>query len=313
MRQPPRSDGHTGVIRRVCAQHLKHVVAQRALNALVRIQLDVAVPPQGLPRRGIFFPWVRCVRVGRFCVQQHAHALFHRDPLARTQAGVHLLRPVTEDAQLTSRMHRAHHQLPTALAHGFQQAHRLRFLHHLIVMDGQVAHLRIHDALHPDLRILKGRERQAHAQKLPVRHAGHALRLHGHGPPTPTLDEYPRAQVQFLRNLCGFLPHHAQPQRVGQLHHIRHAGTNGLEEPRAEHGMIVRATLGRLQAEAPHAQTTVAHREKRLRILAHRAVQRNVPRLDAHISHRSSPFRIRECVPADIGHSTPGRPPAFRR
>lgn len=313
MRQSPRSDGHTGVIRRVCAQHLKHVVAQRALNPLVRIQPDVAVPPQGLPRRGIFAPWVRCVRVGRFCVQQYAHALFHRDPLARTQAGVHLLRSVAEDAQLTSRMHRAHHQLPTALAHGFQQAHRLRFLHHLIVMDGQVAHLRIHDALHPDLRILKGRERQAHAQKLPVRHAGHALRLHGHGPPAPALGEYPRAQVQFLRNPCGFLPHHAQPQRVWQLHHVRHAGTNGLEEPRAEHGMIVRATLGRLQAEAPHAQTTVAHREKRLRILAHRAVQRNVPRLDAHISHRSSPFRIRECVPADIGHSTPGRPPAFRR
>ena len=136
MRQPPRSDGHTGVIRRVCAKHLKDVVAQRALNAPVRVKADVAVPPQGLPRRGVFGPGVLRIGARRFAVQQHAHPLFHRKALARMQAGPRFLRCVAEDAQLPSRMDRPHDQFPPALAHGLQQAHRLRFLHHLIVMDG---------------------------------------------------------------------------------------------------------------------------------------------------------------------------------
>ena len=288
VRQPPRADGDRRVIRRVGAEHLKDVVTHRPLDAPVRVKADVAVPPQGFPSRGVLSPGVACVWIGRFAVQKHAHALFHREALARPKGGAGDLRRVRQDAKFPSRADRPQHQLLRALAHGRKQPHGLRLPDHLVVVDGQVAHLRIQLASHLRLRVRKGRQHQTHAQKLPVGHAGHALRLHGHGPSAPALGEYPRAQVQLLRNLRRLLPCHAQAQGVGELHHIRHAGTDGLEEPSAEHGMIVRAALGRLQAEAPHAQMPIAHRKQRLRIIAHRAVQRNAPWLDAHLSHRSS-------------------------
>ena len=77
MGQPACTDGNVRVIPCIAAEHLKDVPAQCALDVRIRVQHNIAVPPERFPCHAVRLPGILRLRPGWFLIQQHAHPLFN--------------------------------------------------------------------------------------------------------------------------------------------------------------------------------------------------------------------------------------------